>query len=173
MVTAYAVEDLIKEALQEGAYGSLRKPLDFDQLFELIDQATGKGAMILVVDDDKDICANIHGILGDRGYRVSVAYDGTTAVEKARKYNFDIMLLDMKLPVLNGLETYLAIRQFRPNVVVIIITGYRQEMNKLIELTLQKNAYTCLDKPVDMDNLLALLERIQKQKARNTLKKPG
>ncbi len=172
MMTAYTVEDLIKEALQKGAYGSLRKPLDFDELFSLIAQATGKGAMILLADDDKNICANMQEILSDRGYRVSVAYDGNIAVEKAEKNNFDIMLLDMKLPALNGLETYLAIREFRPKVVAIVITGYRQEMNKLIERALQKGVYTCLEKPVDMDRVLSLLAQIKEQKNKGTLKKP-
>lgn len=61
-----------------------------------------------------------------------------TAVEKARRNNFDIILLDMKMPMLNGLETYLAIRGFRPNMVAIIITGYAKETSKLIEQALQK-----------------------------------
>ena len=76
MVTAFAVEDLLREALQQGAYGSLKKPIDFDQLLGLIKQATGKGAMILVADDDENLCANMQQILSDKGYRVSIANDG-------------------------------------------------------------------------------------------------
>jgi two-component system response regulator HydG len=172
MMTAYTVEDLIKEALQKGAYGSLRKPLDFDELFDLITQATGKGAMILVADDDENTCANMQEILKDRGFRVRVAYDGNTAVEQAKQNNFDIMLLDMKMPELNGLETYLAIREFRPKVVAIVITGHRHEMNDLIKQALQKSVYTCLEKPVDMDGLFSLLARIKEQQDRGTLQKP-
>jgi two-component system response regulator HydG len=172
MVTAYTVEDLIKEALQKGAYGSLRKPLDFDELFELIAQATGKGAMILVVDDDKNACVNTQEVLISRGYRVSVAYDGYMAIEKAKENNFDIMLLDMKMPELNGLETYLAIREFRPNLVAIVVTGYRQELGDTIEHAIHKGAYTCLEKPVDMDGMLSLLAQIKEQKKKGTIKKP-
>ena len=169
MVTAFAVEDLLKEALKQGAYGSLKKPVDFDQLLELIKQATGKGAMILVADDDENLCANMQQILSDKGYRVSIAYDGDTAVAQAEKNNFDIMLLDMKLPVLNGLETYLAIRQFRPDIVAVIITDYRQETSKLVQQALQEGAYTCLEKPIDMDELMKLLEHIKEQKDKETL----
>ena len=171
MVTAFAVEDLIREALREGAYGSLKKPLDFEQLFGLIEQATGKGAMILVADDDENLCANMQEVLSDKGFRVSAAYDGNMAVEQAEKNNFDIMLLDMKLPALNGLETYLAIRAFRPNVVAIIITGYRQEMSELVQRALRENVYTCLEKPIDMDRLVSLLGQIKAQKNSATLKK--
>jgi len=172
MATAFAVEDLLREALQQGAYGSLKKPIDFDQLLGLIKQATGKGAMILVADDDENLCANMQQILSDKGYRVSVAYDGNEAVDKAEKNNFDIMLLDMKLPALNGLETYLAIREFRPNVVAVIITGYRQETSELVQRALQSSAYTCLEKPIDMDSLVSMLEQIKAQKNSGTLKKP-
>jgi two-component system response regulator HydG len=172
MVTAYAVEELIKEALRQGAFGSLQKPLDFDQLLELIALATDEGALILVADDDENLCATLKDTLSNKGYRVSVAYGGNTAVEQARKNNFDILLIDMKLPVLNGLETYLAIREFRPDAVAIIITGYKQEMSELVQQALQKCAYTCLEKPIDMDELISLLERIEEQKGKGTLKKP-
>jgi len=172
MVTAYAVEELIREALREGAFGSLRKPLDFDKLFELIERATPNGALVLVVDDDQNLCASINDVLSDKGYRVSVAYDGNTAVERARENNFDIMLIDMKLPPLNGLETYLAIRDIRPNVVVIISTGYSKEMDKLVHQALRDCAYACLEKPINMDELVSLLRQIEEQKAKGTLKKP-
>jgi two-component system response regulator HydG len=172
MVTAYAVEELIKEALRQGAFGSLQKPLDFDQLLELIALATDEGALILVADDDENLCATLKDTLSNKGYRVSVAYGGNTAVEQARKNNFDILLIDMKLPVLNGLETYLAIREFRPDAVAIIITGYKQEMSELVQQALQKCAYTCLEKPIDMDELISLLERIEGEKGKGTLKKP-
>ena len=173
MITAFAVEDLIREALQEGAFGFLRKPVDFDQLHELIAQATAaNGALILVADDDEDLCANMREVLSNKGYRVSVAYDGNMAVDKAQKNYFDIMLIDLKMPDLNGLETYLAIREFRPNVVAIIITGYRQDMNDLVEQALRASVYTCLEKPIDIDRLVSLLEQIEEQKDKGTLKKP-
>ena len=172
MVTAFAVEDLIREALREGAFGSLKKPLDFDEIFELIEQATPNGELILIVDDDENLCANMQDVLSGKGYRVSVAHDGNIAIEKAKKDNFDVMLIDLKLPALNGLETYLAIRDFRPNVVAIVITGYPHEMAKLAQQALQKNAYACLEKPIDMGELVSLFEQIKEQKAKGILKKP-
>jgi two-component system response regulator HydG len=171
MVTAYAVEELVRDALREGAYGFLKKPIDFDELLRLITQATGKGAMVLVADNDRDLCANLKEVLSDRGYRVNVAYDGNMALEEATKNNFDVVLLDIVLPMLNGLETYLAIREFRPDVVAIVITGYRQEMSELVQQALQENVCTCLEKPIDIDKLLSLLVLIKEQKAKGTLMK--
>ncbi len=172
MVTAYAVEELIRQALREGAFGALKKPLDFNQVFELIERATPNGELILVVDDDESLCANMEDVLSNKGYRVSVAYDGNIAIENAEKNNFDVMLIDLKLPALNGLETYLSIRDFRPNAVAIIITGYPQEMGDLAQQALQGNAYACLEKPVNMDELVSLLERIKEEKEKGLLKKP-
>ncbi len=172
MVTAYAVEDLIRKALRQGAFGVLKKPLDFDKLFKLINNAMPNGALVLMVDDDENLCANMKDVLSDKGYRVCVAYDGNAAIEKAQRNDFDIILIDLKLNALNGLETYLAIRDFRPNVVAIIITGYRQEMRELAQQALQKRAYACLEKPINMDELVSLLERIREQKAKGILKKP-
>jgi DNA-binding NtrC family response regulator len=173
MITAFAVEDLIREALREGAFGALHKPLDFDSLFQHIEQALPDGALILVVDNDENICANLEDVLTARNYRVNIATDGKTALEKTRQNTFDVILLDLKLPPLHGLETYLNIRDIRPNVTVLIITGYRQEMGELAGLAVEKNAYACLEKPIDMDNLLTMLDRIQEQKNRGiTPEKP-
>jgi two-component system response regulator HydG len=172
MMSAYAVEELIREALHEEVFGFLKKPVDFEKLYNLIEQATAKGALILLVDDDQQFCANINNILTDKGYRVSIAHDGNMAIEKVWENNFDIILLDMKLPPLNGLETYLAIREIRWNVVVIVITGYPQEMGDLTQKALQGSAYVCLEKPVNMDELISLLEKIKEQKVKGVLQKP-
>ncbi len=172
MATAFAVEELIRDALREGAFGALSKPLDFDRLFELIDQATGSGLMVLVVDDDELLCANLADLLAERGYRVDVANDGDRAVQLARESGLDIMLIDLKLPPLDGLETYLAIREFRPGMVAIVITGHLAEMGQLARQATERNAYTCLEKPLDIDQLFAILERIERQKRDGTIDKP-
>ena len=161
MMTAFAVEELIRESLQNGAFGVLRKPIDFEKLFNLIKNATSVGSMILIVDDDDNLCENIKDVLGQKGFRVSVALDSDSAIEKVRENNFDVMLLDMKLPPLNGLETYIAIHEIRPNLVVIIITGYTKEMSVMVEDTLRRGAYSCIEKPINMDNLIAVLEKIK------------
>lgn len=170
MVTAYAVEECVREALREGAFGFLKKPLDFELLFAVIENTFFKGALVLVVDDDRDLCANMKDVLSDKGYRVRVAHDGNKAIEKTWQSDFDVMLLDMKLPPVNGLETYLSVRDIRLDVVVIIITGHRQEMGDLVDQAIRGDAYTCLEKPVDMDELLSLLGQIREEKGKGAFK---
>ncbi|MDY6876525.1 MAG: response regulator [Chloroflexota bacterium] len=164
MVTAFAVEELIKDALREGAFGSLRKPLDFERLFALIEAALPNGGLVMVVDDDANLCANLQEILVERGYRVSVATDGESAIQRVQEKNFDIIILDLNLPTLNGLETYLAIREFRPGVVVVVITGYADEMSEMVQEIMDNHAYICLEKPLDMDRFIMLLGEVLEKK---------
>jgi DNA-binding NtrC family response regulator len=66
MLTAFALEELIQESLQEGAFACLKKPLDFDELFATIEQAIPNGSMILVVDDDENLCQNLLDVLAKK-----------------------------------------------------------------------------------------------------------
>lgn len=172
LLSAYAVEGLIIEGLREGAFGFLRKPVDLDRLFVLIEHAIPNGALVLVVDGDRNLCANVKDVLSDKGYRVNIAHDGDRAMEKAWEKDYDVMLIDLEVPPLNGLETYVHIRDIRPNVVAIIITGHRQELDELVQQFMKKSAYICLEKPIDMGVLMSLLDQIMQQKAKGNLKKP-
>ena len=71
--------------------------------------------------------------------------------------------MDMKLPALNGLETYLAIKEIKPRPIVVIITGSYEGMRDLVDKALEKGVYTFLKKPLDMDKVLALIEEIHKK----------
>lgn len=66
----------------------------------------------------------------------------------------------MKLPALNGPETYLAIKRFRPGVAAIMTTGYRQGMDQLVDDPIGNSAYTCLYNPLDVELLLGLVGEI-------------
>jgi len=163
MVTAYSLENLIKEALAEGAFGVLHKPLDIDKLIEQIELAKERGMLILVTDDDPNTRETFKDVLEAKGYKVSTAATGEEAIEQSRERPDDILFIDMKLPALNGLETYLAIKEINPRVIAVIITGYYEETKDLVDKALEKGAYTFLQKPLDMDKVLGLIEEISKK----------
>lgn len=167
LVTAYAVEDLLEQALREGVFGTLKKPLDFEKLLTRIEMAVPNRGLLLMADDDVGFCSNMEDLLSDKGYRVIVTYNSHSAIQEAREQKFDIIILDMKFPVLNGLKTYLTIREFRPEVAVIVITGYPQEMGDLAHQAVKKSSIAYFQKPLDMDRLIFLLEEIVGKNAKN------
>ncbi len=171
MMTAYSVEDIIKEALEEGAYGVIYKPLDIDRVIDLIVKAE-KGVFILVVDDDPNTCDTLKDILEGKSYKAGVAHSGEEAIRYAKEKACDIVFIDVKMPVLNGLETYLMIKDTNPRTTAVMMTAYRQETAEIVEEALRNNAYTCIYKPLDVDKVIALVDEISRQRRNKTLKKP-
>src|SRR3954466_13640198 len=79
---------------------------------------------ILVVDDDIDTCRNLADILNDLGFHVDTAHDGLSALELARQRPYDVALLDLKMPGMDGLTLYRELRQLRADTVALIVTAY-------------------------------------------------
>jgi two-component system response regulator HydG len=175
MMTAYSVEDLVQEALQEGAYAIIYKPLDIEKVLELVKKANEEkqGALILVIDDDPGTCTTLKNILVKKNYNVGIAITGEEAITIVQKKTFDILFIDMKLPTLNGLETYLAIKKICPEAVAILMTAYRQEMANLVEEAINNHAYACLYKPLDIPEVLTLISEILKKKQKEKERKNG
>lgn len=162
MMTAYAIEDLIQDALDQGAFALLNKPVEIDQVIALVEQAwrSRQSKLILLVDDDPAIRITLYEILTQKGYHVCTAGSGEDAIVQAHQKAFDILLIDLKLPTLNGLETYLAIKEFCPQTVAIVFTAFPLEVSHLAQQALDSNAYTYLCKPLDIDQLLELIREI-------------
>lgn len=159
MMTAYSVEDLVAEALKEGVYGVWYKPIEIAKIMKFIEQLK-KSALILIVDDDLPTCETLMDLLKEKGYRIAQVSSGELAIEAVKEQNFDLVFIDVKMPVMNGLETYLALRQIRPNIKVIMMTAYRQEAQSLVEEASRHNACTCIYKPFDAEKLLKIIQEI-------------
>ena len=79
---------------------------------------------LLVVDDEQDTCANLADIFTDLGYDVDVAYDGFTALERVKQKTYDIAILDLKMPGMDGLEAIRNFHQVLPRVPIIAMSGF-------------------------------------------------
>lgn len=163
LMTAFSVDDLIRDALKEGCYAVVRKPFDIDSVVNMIEKAKN-GILIAVVDDDPNICESMKRILEKKGYSVTSCLSGEEVIALAKERIYDVFFLDMKLPVLNGLETYLEIRKINAKAVVVVMTAYRQEMEDLVKAAVSKGAYTCLYKPFDMNEAVNIIDRIAAKK---------
>ena len=110
---------------------------------------------VLVVDDEKLIVKGIRFSLEQEGFDVSCAYDGEEALEMAKETEYDIILLDLMLPKLSGLEVCQQIREFS-NVPIIMLTAKGEDMDKIIGLEYGADDY--ITKPF---NILEVKARIK------------
>ncbi|OHB47443.1 MAG: hypothetical protein A2106_04730 [Planctomycetes bacterium GWF2_40_8] len=166
-MTAFITEDLLKEAVRLETQAILYKPLDIDLVLKVIKKDMIK-TNILVVDDDFSIRETLKGILEDKGYMVSSAEDGLTAIEMARKIHFDIMFVDVVMPGIDGFQMLGEIKKISPWTNVIIMTGY--DIEHLVERATSLGAYRCIPKPIDdMDKLLQILQAIKEDTIRSDI----
>ena len=112
---------------------------------------------VLVVDDDSAHRTMLCTLLGGWGYAVFEADDGSTAIESAKKQPFDLVLMDVRMLKVSGLEALDKIKSYNPAIPVIIMTAY-SSVETAIE-ALKKGAYDYLNKPLDFDKLRITMER--------------
>jgi two-component system response regulator HydG len=173
LMTAFAAQDLVAEALKEGAYGVWYKPVEIHRIVELVENTPKKGALLLIIDDDLSTCETLVDILQKKGYRLTQVSSGEEAKMIIKERDFDLVFVDVKMPVINGLETYLELRKIRPEIKAIMITAYRQEVDSIVEEAIRNDLYTCLYKPIDVDNLLKIVEKVLALKPKTESQKIG
>jgi DNA-binding NtrC family response regulator len=107
---------------------------------------------ILVVDDNEDLLTTFTRILKRKGFYVETAADGLSAVDRYLRGDFDVTLMDIIMPGLNGVEAFRLIREIDPGASVILMTGYSDE--DLIQLAINEGAQCVLHKPVRIDKMV-------------------
>ena len=110
---------------------------------------------ILVVDDNPDMAETLADILELKGFTVHAAASGAEALEILQDQPVDILLTDVKMPGMNGLELYRETRKLYPRLITIFMTAYSAD--ELIQQGMAEGVKTILDKPLDMNFLVRLL----------------
>jgi len=116
-----------------------------------------KGLEILIVDDDLAHRTMLKKLLSGWGYRVSEADDGAVAIEEARRRSFDLILMDIRMMKVSGIEALEQIKKINPTIPVIIMTAYASVETAVSAL--KKGAYDYLTKPLDFDELQIVMAR--------------
>ncbi|MBI5663748.1 MAG: sigma-54-dependent Fis family transcriptional regulator, partial [Nitrospirae bacterium] len=118
---------------------------------------------ILVVDDEKSMREILEIFLKSEGYGVSVAENGEKAIEAVKKDIFDLIITDMKMPKVGGLELLKNVKQIAPDTVVVIITAFGTTDSAVEAMKL--GAYDYIQKPFQLDNIrLVVKNALEKQK---------
>jgi two-component system response regulator HydG len=149
LMTAFAADEIVNQGLEEGVVGVLDKPLDINQLLGFFASLV-RNQIIAIVDDDPEFCKTLGDILMQRGFKVTQTIDPHTAV--------------------GGLEVLKQIKAIYPNLPVLMVTGYRREMETAIQAALEIDAYACLYKPLEIPTLLKTLSQLQLDRLRGAIK---
>jgi DNA-binding NtrC family response regulator len=121
--------------------------------------------MVVIVDNDPDFCRTLADILTYRGFKVTQIVDPHTDVDQMT-IDAQVILLDMNLNDLTGLDVLKDIRKRFPNLPVLLVTAYRQQMAPLIVAAQQIDAFACLYKPLEIPDLLQMLLEVQLKRLR-------
>jgi len=127
-------------------------------------QGAGMSKKVLVVDDEKLIVKGIKFSLEQDGMEVDCAYDGEEAVKLAKETEYDVVLLDVMLPVYNGYEVCSMIREFS-NMPIIMITAKNDDMDKILGLEYGADDY--VTKPFNILEVKARIKAIMRRSSRS------
>jgi two-component system response regulator HydG len=168
LMTAYASDTLTRQGLDEGVVGVFDKPLDIHHLLGFL-TSLSKNRMIVIVDDDMAFCKTLDNILCQRGFKVAQITDPHVNVDLITS-DAQVILLDLKFNGINGVDVLKEIRKNNPTLPVLLVTGYRNEMDSIIQSALEINAFACLYKPLEIPKLLQMLSEFQTKRLRGLLK---
>lgn len=112
---------------------------------------------ILVVDDEEMLCDMLFDVLSQAGYTVKTARDGNDAIAQIENEPFEIVITDLKMPGMSGLELLQRVQKINPDICVLIITTYSTVESAVNAMKLGAYDYIC--KPFELDEIKVIIER--------------
>lgn len=159
MMSGYSVEELLRQATDNGALGVLTKPMDPAKVAAALEEATPQG-IVLVAEDDPDFGPVLADGIACSGKACELVTNGRDALERIEKGGVDVLVLDLKMPLINGIDVYKTLRDRGKAVPTIMVTACSDEFaDKLASLD-DVTVTGILTKPFDLPSLLARLDRL-------------
>jgi DNA-binding NtrC family response regulator len=118
---------------------------------------------LLLVDDEEMFVEYLSKRLINRQYDVTTCLSGEEALEKVTDYDFDVVILDILMPGIDGIETLSEIKKLKPLTEVIVLTGHASRESGIEAMKV--GAYDCLRKPCDTDELVSKINQAYERKA--------
>ncbi len=163
ILTGYRDEQMVIEAIRLGVKDYLNKPISLEQLDASILRVRentleeNSGYQILVVDDEKELCERIRRELEKEGYQIAMAYNGEDCLNYFRNNRVDVLITDIKMPGMNGLEMLEKCKEIHDDFIPVIITGHGSHEVAVEALKLE--AYNYLKKPLSLEELITSVKK--------------
>ena len=166
IMTGYRIDQLLVEAIGDRAVRILRKPFQVEDVVAAIREVSSAG-IVLIADDDPDFVGAMTEVFEEHNYDVLVAKDGRQAVRQVLDNKVDVLVLDLRMPILDGLEVYLELQEKGRAVPTVLVTGYREDNEKQIDVLRSLSVTGCLFKPFSPDKLLDEVARLCERREAN------
>ncbi len=166
MVTAFAQDELVSQAREEGALQVLSKPLDIDQIAEFLKKQELLKTMF-IVDDDPAFCNSLKDSIELHSYSITVVNTAQEAIDTFEKQKYGIILLDMKLNGKNGLDVAEAIKKQGYKCPIVMMSAHHKEFQSLID----NSGLECkfVEKPFEIDSILEILNEVSRKELKKAL----
>lgn len=112
---------------------------------------------LLIVDDEVDVCLNYADIFTDLGYAVDIAHAGGSALQKVRERTYDVALLDLKMPDMDGLTLYREIKKLRAAMAAIIVSGFATK--EVVQEAAAAGVMRVISKPAAVPEMMQLIDQ--------------
>jgi len=113
---------------------------------------------ILVIEDDREMRSLLKDFIEDEGYAVDSVEDGSEAFRKLARETFDLMITDIRMPGLNGLDILPGLKKLLPQAPIIVITAFGSE--EVYRRVLERGANAYLEKPIHLEELRILIQKM-------------
>ena len=166
IITGYREEQTVIEAIRLSALNYLNKPISLAELDAAVFRAHKNAVKeknhngryhILVVDDEEDLCRHIKRELDKEGYQTAVAYNGEECLDYFKKNKVDVVIADVRMPGMNGLEMLKQCKEINSDFVSIIITGHGN--HEIAKQSLKLSVCDYLKKPISLEELITSVKK--------------
>ena len=117
-----------------------------------------KAVRIMIVDDDEDLAESLADLLKVYGYEVDIATNGREALQRAQAADFDVTFMDVRMPVMNGVDSCLAIKRIKPQARIVMMTGFKEP---ILAKATAAGAEGPLQKPFSPEVMLHVVETVR------------
>jgi len=159
MMTGYSVEQLVKQAIDHGALGVIGKPVEPRKVLAMLDDIKPDG-IVLIAEDDPDFGPQLEEVISTSGFNCKLVKSGDEALKTVSEQVVDVMILDLNLPVIDGIEVYTQLQKKNREIPTIIITGHGAEHAQSLATMRDISVTGILNKPFDPSVLLSKLDEL-------------